>query len=278
VVLIGRREELFMAGEGRDGKRPRSIKEQEDPSPGVLTDREICEAAGQGRLIAENFRAANVQQACYELRVGSIYYDLSDGARRYVLGPEHRYVLLKPHQLIVVITKESLRLPPDVVGRILMKGKLFSLGLQPVNTYADPGFAGRLGIVIHNSSPSYIKLEEGESVAKIEFERLRKPVEHPYSGQHGYQTEIWPIPTHLILSARDLRGDARVGSPGEELRRAYGEELGTVVDRVFRYEPVWHDERFSAAPPSRSRSATPARSSTATACTSPVRPASTTPR
>jgi dCTP deaminase len=203
---------------------------------GVLTDDEIIAESEANNLIASDFKRNNVQQACYELRAGNIYYDLSSGAQRITLSQKNDFILLKPHQLIVVITKEALALPADVVGRILMKGKLFSLGLQPVNTYADPGFSGKLGIVIYNSSPNYVRLDDGAAIAKIEFERLAKPVSRPYSGQHGYQTEIWPIPTHMILRPEELVNDARISSTGEEMRRAFGDDFGAVVDRVFRYE------------------------------------------
>jgi dCTP deaminase len=202
---------------------------------GVLVDDEILQLAERNELIVENFSPECVQQTCYELRAGDIYYDLSGGARRYELKGDE-YVLLKPHQLAVIITLEELEIPADIVGRILMKGKLFSLGLQPVNTYADAGFKGRLGIVVHNSSPNYIRIDQGYQLAKIEFERLNKPVSRPYSGQHGFKTGIWPIPSHLVVERDQLKKDPRVGAPGVELRRAYGDEIGSVIDRVFRYE------------------------------------------
>jgi dCTP deaminase len=203
---------------------------------GVLTDEDIVSEVGQGNLIVEDFSPIHVKQACYELRAGNVYYDLSGGKTRIHLEPGSGFVLLKPYQLAVVITRESLALPADVIGRILMKGKLFSLGLQPVNTYADPGFKGRLGIVIFNSSPRFIRIDQGDAIAKIEFERLHGPVKSPYSGQHGYQTEIWPIPDYMYVATSEARRDPRVRSAGEELRLAFGEDLGNVVDRVFRYE------------------------------------------
>jgi len=206
------------------------------PTPGVLTDEDIIDEAGRGQLIAENFDHASVQQACYELRAGEVYYDLSDNKRRYSLDLATDFVLLKPYQLVVVITKESLSIPDDVIGRVLMKGRLFSLGLQPVNTYADPGFSGRMGIVIFNSSPNYLRLSQGDRIAKIEFERLPKAVRSPYRGQHGYRTEIWPIPESMTVPLEEAQRDSRVGSVGEEMRRAFGDGVGGVVDRIFRYE------------------------------------------
>ena len=108
---------------------------------------------------------------------------------RYVLKEGYN-LLLKPKQTLVVITMESLRLPANVLGRILTKGVLFSIGILPVNTYADPGFSGRLGLVLHNLSNSYIRITPGDPIAKIEFSRLQNAVHRPYEGQHGYQTKF----------------------------------------------------------------------------------------
>lgn len=145
-------------------------------------------------------------------------------------------ILIKPRQLLVIITMESVDLPADLLGRVLLKGKLFSVGLMPVNTYADPGFAGRLGIVLFNASNNYLRIRPGEPIAKVEFARLTEPVSRPYQGQHGYQTGIWPIAGDMVLSEREVQRDSRVGDTVDELTRAYGRDLGLVMRRVFRFE------------------------------------------
>lgn len=202
---------------------------------GTLSDAEIKSMCEQGLLIEENFDSNRIKQACYELRCGDVYYDLAKGNRRCVIKSGNN-LLLKPKQTLVVITMESLRLPADVLGRILTKGVLFSIGILPVNTYADPGFSGRLGIVLHNLSNDYLRIKPGDAIAKIEFSRLHAPVSRPYEGQHGYQTEIWPIRTDMILSTAEIKSDPRIGSPYEELENAYGADLSRVIKRVFGYE------------------------------------------
>lgn len=202
---------------------------------GTLNDDEIKSMCDQGWLIEDSFESNRIKQACYELRCGDVYYDLANGNKRCVIESGNN-LLLKPKQTLVVITMESLRLPADVLGRILTKGVLFSIGILPVNTYADPGFSGRLGIVLHNLSNDYLRITPGDAIAKIEFSRLHAPVSRPYSGQHGYQTEIWPIRADMILSKADIKCDPRIGSPDEELEYAYGTDLARVIKRVFGYE------------------------------------------
>jgi len=202
---------------------------------GTLSDENIKSMCDKGLLIEKNYIPEGIKQACYELRCGNVFYDLSQGNKRNVVK-ESENILLKPKQTLVIITLESLRLPPYILGRILTKGMLFSIGILPVNTYADPGFSGRLGIVMHNLSNSYIKISPGDPIAKIEFSLLDEAVSKPYEGQHGYQTEIWPIRSDMILDSKEEQHDHRIGKPYEEIERAYGKELGKVIKRVFGYE------------------------------------------
>ncbi len=201
----------------------------------TLNDVEILSFCKEGILIENNFNPGCIKQACYELRCSNIYYDLSDNNKRYVLN-NNDYVLIKPKQMVVAITLESLRLPADVLGRILTKGMLFSLGLLPVNTYADPGFEGQLGIVLFNASNNYLKLIPGDPIAKIEFSKLQNSVMRPYSGQHGYQTSIWPIRSDMILNPDEIKKDRRIRTFYEEITSSYGEVFTHIIKRLYGVE------------------------------------------
>ncbi len=202
---------------------------------GTLPDSEIKSMCVNGQLIVENYEAGCVQQACYELRAGTVYYDLgsSPPTRHSLDGGGH--ILLKPKQLLVSITMETLRLPLDILGRILTKGKLFSIGVLPVNTYADPGFVGNLGLVLYNLSNRYLRIAVGTPIAKIEFSRLEEPVQDGYHGQHGYRTQIWPVPSDMVVSSEDLQADPRIGTDLEETAEAYGDRIGDALWTVFSF-------------------------------------------
>lgn len=201
---------------------------------GTLTDSDIRTLCKRGGLI-EDYEERNIKQACYELRASNIYYDLNNPDRRLEVT-DNSYILIKPKQLVVIMTLESLNMPSDILGRILTKGKLFSIGLLPVNTYADPGFRGKLGIVFSNLSNNYLKIRPREPIAKIEFCKLENHVSLPYSGQHGYQTEIWPIPKEMILSDEEVKNDERIKEISEEIVLSHGKNIGRVVDRINKYE------------------------------------------
>ncbi len=202
---------------------------------GTIIDSEIMQLCNEAKLIIENFNTENIKQACYELRASNIYYENAENNRRIILK-EGDYILLKPKQLTVVITMEKLNLPADIMGRILTKGQLFSIGIIPVNTYADPGFIGQLGIVLYNLSNDYLKLFPGQPIAKIEFSRLANCVKSPYHGQHGYDSKIWPRPDQMILTKNEIKKDRRIKSISEELVESYGKDLAGIINKVFRYE------------------------------------------
>lgn len=209
---------------------------QSNKSIGVLNDTEIINLSKNKILVCEEFKEANVKQACYELRVGRYYYNVNDDVKRHELK-ENYFVVLKPHSQVVIITLEKIKLPEDILARILTKGSLFSIGILPVNTYADPGFYGRLGIVLNNASNDYLKLQYGESIAKIEFDRLQFPVSFPYHGQHGWETEIWPIrlEEHLVTQ-KELKILYPHLDEINEIEQAYGKKVASILTRIQIYE------------------------------------------
>lgn len=180
----------------------------------TLNDRDIATAIRDSRLLA-NFDVNGIAGACYELRMGSVYYDLTEGGKRFALAKGEQ-VLIKPGHRVVLITAEELNVPRNLLVRIVSKGALFSIGLSPVSTYADPGFVGNLGIVTQNISDKYIVLPQGEPIAKADFTQLSGDVGRAYQGQHGFQAGIWPIKTHLQKDYSEVSSDRRVNSEKQE--------------------------------------------------------------
>ena len=194
---------------------------------GTLSDREIRTAIQNGELIV-NGQESQASGVCYELRMGNVYYDLTEDDKRIALTKDE-FVLIKPGHRVVLITHEALSLPDDTFARVVSKGSLFSIGLSPVATYADPGFSGKLGIVTQNISDKYIKLPMLESIAKVDFTRLSEPVEATYRGQHGFDTEIWPIKHHLQTTYGEVSSDRRVTTEEEEAYKLLPNVTATVL-------------------------------------------------
>lgn len=196
----------------------------------TLSDNEIKAEIDAGRLI-RNADPDMLDGACYELRLGSVYYDLTENGVRFQLKPGEN-ALIKPGHRVVLITAEELDTPAQILVRVVSKGSLFSVGLSPVATYADPGFKGNLGIVTQNISDKYVELPQGEPIAKADFTKLSSPATRRYEGQHGFQLGIWPVKTHLQKTHSDVMNDPRVLSDKQESLALLPAATRTVIRRM----------------------------------------------
>jgi dCTP deaminase len=206
---------------------------------GVLVDQDIILLGSRGLLISKEFEQSQVKQSCYELRVGKIAYFLSrpESERKKVIDAENP-LIIRPQEVVTIITFEEVDLPDFVLGRIISKGHLFSIGLSPVITYADPGFAGNLGITFINLSKRTIKFNLKDAICKIEFEKLGKPVQHPYRGQHNFASEIWPIDANKFVPKRKIEKKDVVDN---ELLKSEAEYFGEPFDLVYeRMKHITH--------------------------------------
>jgi dCTP deaminase len=198
----------------------------------TLNDVEIEQEITQQRLILKA-DMNGIAGACYDLRMGNVYYDLTEDGKRFALAPGAG-ALIKPGHRVVLITAEEFDVPLDVLVRIVSKGSLFSVGLSPVATYADPGFKGNLGIVTENISDKYIELPQGEPIAKADFTRLSGAAHKPYHGQHGFQAGIWPIKSYLQKTHADIKSDRRVYSERVEALALLPNATRTIIRRIER--------------------------------------------
>lgn len=199
-----------------------------------LNDKAILKEVSERKLLTD-FDPRGIGPASYELRAGNIYYDLDEGTARLDAEKYGNQILIKPGHRVVIITAEEVNLPSDMIGRVFLKGTLFSIGLTPVSTVVDPGFSGNLGIVTHNISQKYIKLSVYDRIAKIEFTRLEEGAGKPYSGQHGYKTSIWPVRHDLTFDYASVQRDPRVRDEVTEgrhqLPRGVANELSRIQSR-----------------------------------------------
>lgn len=196
----------------------------------TLSDAQILERVHGSGLIT-HFDLARLGAASYELRMGDIYYDLTESDAR-IDASSLGSILIKPGHRVVLITKEQLEIPYDLLARIVSKGSLFSIGLSPVSTYADPGFVGQLGIVTQNMSDRYIQLSLDEPIAKIEFSLLSSVTSRPYRGQHGFHTQIWPIKHQLQRSHAQVATDPRVQSEIREANKIIPAATVAVIRKI----------------------------------------------
>jgi deoxycytidine triphosphate deaminase len=169
----------------------------------IMTDGEIRPLCHKGKLIKEGFVDERLRGCTYEFTVGKIAYryDYQQRESRQESKDSH---IIYPFETLTVVTQEQVDIDWEHYLFLWSKGFLFSLGVVPVFTGADPGFSGHLGITLTNLSARPIVLPVGTRFVKGVFFRLDQRVVQGYIGQHGDATMDWPYPSQYQAEKFDL--------------------------------------------------------------------------
>ncbi|OHA75785.1 MAG: dCTP deaminase [Candidatus Wildermuthbacteria bacterium RIFCSPLOWO2_02_FULL_47_9c] len=90
--------------------------------------------------------------------------------------------VLQPGAFVLAVTKETFKLPDDIMGRLDGRSSLGRLGIVVHSTAArfDPGWNGKAVMELGNLGPMPVILYEGMRVCALTFETLSSPAETPY--------------------------------------------------------------------------------------------------
>lgn len=193
----------------------------------ILAAQKIEDAYKSGAIVIEPFDAKQVQAASYDLRVGE------EGAttcgKKIVNIREAGFLLLQPGDLGVIVVYETIRLGPQYAGRFGLRSKYARKGLiATTGLQVDPGYHGRLRIVVANLTPEPISLPYKDDFVSLELHRLDEATTKPYSGAVQDQTTLTPNDvaavtetngmafSEVIMTLRSV--SANVGALSSEVR------------------------------------------------------------
>ena len=161
----------------------------------ILSDRDIREQIGSGRIEIEPFTPDAVQPSSVDLHLDSRFRVFRNNRYRYIdvrqEQPELTELLeisgdepfvLHPGEFVLGSTLERVALPNDLVARLEGKSSLGRLGLLIHSTagYVDPGWDGNLTLELSNVANLPIALYQGMKIGQISFQKLSSPVEVAY--------------------------------------------------------------------------------------------------
>lgn len=121
---------------------------------------------------------------------------------RFIHGGSEKSFLLPPGSLLLASTREFVKLPANIAGRIEGKSSLGRMGITAHVTagFIDPGFEGYITLEI-TSFVRPVRLRDGMRIAQICFERLNSPVERPYGhpdlGSHYQNQQGTQVPSRV---------------------------------------------------------------------------------
>lgn len=136
----------------------------------VLVDKEIEELVNQGLLITHNYKKENLGCVSYDLTIDNIIAE-DNITEEYIL---------KPHEFVIIKTNEELKLPNNLIGRIVEKNSLLRLGLFVSGPVYQPGHQTYSFLRVYNMNNSEIKLQKDFKIAQIFFETLTNTPSETY--------------------------------------------------------------------------------------------------
>lgn len=139
----------------------------------LLVDKNIKQMASAGELISEGYCEDNVNSISYDLTIAGF-----PG-----MAEDTRDLDLLPGEFVIVKTREELKIPVHITGRIGEKNSLLRMGLKVDGPQYQPGHQTYAFLRVQNISDKVIVLHSGKPIAQIFFEELKEAPDRPYDRQ-----------------------------------------------------------------------------------------------
>ena len=155
----------------------------------------------------------------YRAKKNSMPVDLSK-TRAYVIGDYWEEVradrngrlILEPEDFYLLISKERVSIPPDVAAEMTAYDPTSGELRTHYAGFFDPGFGyNEAGTVVGSKAVMEVRahdvpfaLEDGQTIAKLEFERMATKPERLYGSRATgsyYQDQEWAISRHFTPQA-----------------------------------------------------------------------------
>lgn len=160
----------------------------------VLSDKDIKKYIESGKLVIKG--DVKIDPCSVDLRLGNNFRVFRSTEITYIdtkKGVDERHMetvekkddeafVIHPHELVLATTKESIKIPNDLVATLDGRSSLGRLGIvihSTANSF-DPGFEGFLTLEISNISKVPVKLWPGLRVCRLTFTKLSSPCDTDY--------------------------------------------------------------------------------------------------
>jgi len=165
----------------------------------ILSDRDIKQAISEGRIVVNpppNFEK-QLGPCSLDLHLGNVmkafksspypYLDLkrkvdTEELMDEIIVSEGDPFVLQPGAFVLAVTKETFKLPDDIMGRLDGRSSLGRLGIVVHSTASvfDPGWDGKPVLELGNLGRMAVALVPGMRICSLSFEQLSSPAQVPY--------------------------------------------------------------------------------------------------
>jgi dCTP deaminase len=170
----------------------------------ILSDRDITKALKTGRITIRPKPDLTVQlgSCTLDLRLGNVYRVFNHSKTPY-LDPQNPKTLegitseikipngeaftLHPGEFILAVTREYVKMPDDLSGRLEGRSSIGRLGVVIHSTAAniECGFRGNITLELANMGRIPVMLYPGMRICSLSFEELSSPAQVPYYKKKG---------------------------------------------------------------------------------------------
>ncbi len=148
---------------------------------GVLPYQEIKRLIEDGNLI-EEYDVNSIKESSYEIRVGS-YFD-SETNKRELLAPGD-VIGVEKNCSVLLGSLEHFKIPKDITALMWLRSTYARNGWTPwFQGLVDPGFVGRVTIVLQNITGYTKIIVGGDRICHIRFNKMMAETEKPYTGKY----------------------------------------------------------------------------------------------
>ncbi len=161
----------------------------------ILSDRDIKDYIGRGKITIDPYQPECVQPASIDLHLDKTFLIFDtvnhhiidvkepvDNLMRRVEIDGDRPFIIHPGEFALGVTFEEIGVGSDVVGRLEGKSSLGRLGIiiHATAGYLDPGNRLKLTLELSNIGSLPVKLFYKMPIAQMSFSPLSSPCENPY--------------------------------------------------------------------------------------------------
>ncbi len=179
----------------------------------ILSDHTIIEELDAGRIIIDPLTKGSIQPSSVDLYLDK-YFRLFRNHTMRVIDvkedqeeltelveiPNGEALILHPGEFVLGSTRERVKLPDDLVGRLEGKSSLGRLGLLIHSTagFVDAGWDGHLTLELSNVANLPITLYPDMKIGQISFIKMTTSADQPYGSKSlgsKYLNQRGPTPS-----------------------------------------------------------------------------------
>jgi deoxycytidine triphosphate deaminase len=144
----------------------------------ILSGQQIEQSSKSATKLIEPFDLENVRRSSYDLTIGYEFYCGNNGDNTAAVVETQSLGALATfsipaHGVCFILCSETISLPNFITARVALRMSLIYQGLvltaQPP---FDPGYSGKVIVMLHNLSSRSVSVSQGDRLATIEFSTI----------------------------------------------------------------------------------------------------------